>query len=150
MGKLDKLTLQPGEEAFIHFEFALKADTPWAARGHVVAWEQFKLPAAVAKDASKKPKKTRGKQASPPTLDRHDGVLVIHAGEETLSFDRNRGVLSSWKNAGVERLIHAPPRSFSVPRPTTTASNSRVPSRGGCSINGSSGSSTSWPSRSRA
>ena len=38
--------LQPGEEAWLTVRFALAKDAPWAKRGHVVAWEQFRLPLA--------------------------------------------------------------------------------------------------------
>ena len=34
----------PGREYFLKVTFALAADTPWAKRGHVVAWDQFAMP----------------------------------------------------------------------------------------------------------
>jgi beta-galactosidase len=34
----------PGREYFLKVSFALAADTPWAKRGHVVAWDQFAMP----------------------------------------------------------------------------------------------------------
>jgi beta-galactosidase len=50
-GQSEELTLplrrpavKPGAEYFLKVTFALAADTPWAKRGHVVAWDQFKLP----------------------------------------------------------------------------------------------------------
>jgi len=33
-----------GQEVFIRFSFQLKENTPWAERGHEVAWEQIQLP----------------------------------------------------------------------------------------------------------
>jgi beta-galactosidase len=36
--------LQPGAEYWLKISFALADDAPWAERGHVVAWEQFKIP----------------------------------------------------------------------------------------------------------
>ncbi|HEX8336927.1 MAG TPA: glycoside hydrolase family 2 TIM barrel-domain containing protein, partial [Pyrinomonadaceae bacterium] len=36
----------PGREYFLKVAFALAADTPWAKRGHVVAWDQFAVPFA--------------------------------------------------------------------------------------------------------
>ncbi len=36
--------LQAGQEAFLTVRFRLDRDTPWAAAGHEVAWEQFRLP----------------------------------------------------------------------------------------------------------
>jgi len=58
-GTLTRMSLAPGEQREIGFlkpklyagaeywlkiSFALAEDAPWAARGHVVAWEQFKMP----------------------------------------------------------------------------------------------------------
>ncbi len=37
-------TAQPGREYFLKVTFALASDTPWAKRGHVVAWDQFPVP----------------------------------------------------------------------------------------------------------
>ncbi|HEY9233149.1 MAG TPA: glycoside hydrolase family 2 TIM barrel-domain containing protein, partial [Blastocatellia bacterium] len=34
----------PGAEYFLKVMFRLAADTPWAARGHVVAWDQLTMP----------------------------------------------------------------------------------------------------------
>ncbi|HEX8187478.1 MAG TPA: glycoside hydrolase family 2 TIM barrel-domain containing protein, partial [Pyrinomonadaceae bacterium] len=50
---------RPGAEYFLKVTFALAADTPWAKRGHVVAWDQFALPyggrAVPARDAASAP-----------------------------------------------------------------------------------------------
>ena len=37
-------TLNPGREYHLKVTFVLAKDTPWAPRGHAVAWEQFSLP----------------------------------------------------------------------------------------------------------
>ncbi|MEO7453172.1 MAG: glycoside hydrolase family 2 TIM barrel-domain containing protein, partial [Fimbriimonadales bacterium] len=34
---------EPGAERFLRIAFKLKQDTAWAARGHEIAWQQFKL-----------------------------------------------------------------------------------------------------------
>ena len=39
---------QPGVEYFVNFEFMLKADTPWAEKGYVVARDQMPVRAAAA------------------------------------------------------------------------------------------------------
>ncbi|HWS89537.1 MAG TPA: glycoside hydrolase family 2 TIM barrel-domain containing protein [Pyrinomonadaceae bacterium] len=41
---LRRPSLKPGAEYFLKVTFALAADTPWAKRGHVVAWDQFEMP----------------------------------------------------------------------------------------------------------
>ncbi|MBC7316639.1 MAG: DUF4981 domain-containing protein, partial [Chloroflexi bacterium] len=39
-----KPTLQPGAEYWLTLHFTLAHETPWAAWGHEVAWEQFRMP----------------------------------------------------------------------------------------------------------
>lgn len=41
---LPRPALKPGAEYFLKVSFALADDTPWAKRGHVVAWDQFAMP----------------------------------------------------------------------------------------------------------
>jgi len=41
---LAKPDLQPGSECWLKVTFALAQDEPWAARGHIVAWDQFQMP----------------------------------------------------------------------------------------------------------
>lgn len=50
-GQSEEITLplrrpapKPGAEYFLKVTFALGADSPWAKRGHVVAWDQFAMP----------------------------------------------------------------------------------------------------------
>ncbi len=40
----NKPQLQPGVEYWIKVSFALAEDNSWARRGHVLAWDQFKIP----------------------------------------------------------------------------------------------------------
>ena len=39
-----KPKIQAGMEYFIKINFSLVEDSPWAERGHIVAWDQFELP----------------------------------------------------------------------------------------------------------
>ncbi len=41
---LRQLQLQPGSEYWLKISFALAEDAPWAAGGHIVAWDQFEVP----------------------------------------------------------------------------------------------------------
>lgn len=41
---LKRPAVLPGREYLLKVTFALAADTPWAKRGHVVAWDQFAVP----------------------------------------------------------------------------------------------------------
>jgi len=40
----EKPDLQPGTECWLKVSFVLAEDASWAERGHVVAWDQFKVP----------------------------------------------------------------------------------------------------------
>ncbi len=40
----EKPELEPGAEYWLTLSFSLAENTPWAAQGHEVAWEQFKVP----------------------------------------------------------------------------------------------------------
>ena len=89
---------QPGVEYFLGLSFRLAADTPWAPRGHEIAWDQFPLP-----------------DSAPPataTAVFRGGLLARTNGDSTeisgndfkLTFDRVSGVLRSWKTGEAELL----------------------------------------------
>jgi len=68
--------LRPGAECFLKLTFTLADDTMWAERGHVVAWDQFKLP-FVGPDA---PAAAVADMPPVEVSDRHSAVIV--AGED--------------------------------------------------------------------
>jgi beta-galactosidase len=49
------LPREPNVEYFLEVSFTLRNDTPWAAAGHEVAWEQFPLPLAATTPAAATP-----------------------------------------------------------------------------------------------
>lgn len=94
---------EPGVEYFLEVAFTLKQDQPWAAAGHEVAWDEFKLPDAAPPLA-----------AAPANLPRLTiNVAANHvrvAGQDfEAGFDSQAGTLSSWRYHGVE-LIATPLR----------------------------------------
>ena len=46
----EKPELEPGAEYWLTLSFTLAENTPWAEKGHEVAWEQFKVPWDVPSD----------------------------------------------------------------------------------------------------
>jgi beta-galactosidase len=96
-------TPAPGVEYFLELSFRLKQTTPWAKRGHEVAWDQFQLPdaapALLAKAASHPPLKFAETAAG----------LRITGGNFELQFDPKQGALTSWRAHGTE-LIESPLR----------------------------------------
>lgn len=94
---------QPGVEYFLELGFRLKSDTTWAKAGHELAWDQFKLPDAVAPQVAKassapRLRLSRGKSHSTVT---GKGFKVV--------FDNATGMLNSWELDGTE-LVHSPLR----------------------------------------
>ncbi len=53
---LRRPAMKPGAEYFLKVTFALAADTPWAQKGHVVAWDQFAMPGAARPQTAYVPK----------------------------------------------------------------------------------------------
>lgn len=64
--------LKSGAEYLLKVTFALSGDTPWAGKGHIVAWDQFaipyELPAAPARVTATTPRVTVSETADAVTL----------------------------------------------------------------------------------
>jgi beta-galactosidase len=95
--------LEPGTEYWLTLSFVLAQETPWAQKGHEVAWEQFKvgfetpeppvllvsdLPAVVMEDAGQ--------------------MIDIRGPDFELAFDRLAGTISSWQYRGQELVRRGP------------------------------------------
>ncbi|MBE3135752.1 MAG: DUF4981 domain-containing protein, partial [Acidobacteria bacterium] len=108
---LPKLQADPGVEYLLSVSFALKRETPWAKRGHEVAWEQWPLPLPPV-------------LPSPPVVSDvpvpswplwlADGSLVarITGREFALVFDKLNGVITSYSYRGVKLLERGPLPDF--------------------------------------
>lgn len=53
--QVDDVVYNKSSETFITFRFALKEDCEWAEKGHIIAWEQFKLGSPADKQESLSP-----------------------------------------------------------------------------------------------
>ena len=93
----------PGVEYFLELSFRLKDDTPWAKRGHELAWDQFKLPDAAPAEVA------RVDSFAKLQLEQTDSQAVIRGSDFVATFDKKAGTLASWKANGVE-LIESPLR----------------------------------------
>ncbi len=108
---LPALTAEPGVEYFLNVSFALKRETPWARRGHEMAWEQWPLtlpaPPPVPPVTSDVP------APSNPLWIAEDGTFLRVTGREfALVFDRLNGVLLSYSYRGVKLLDRGPLPDF--------------------------------------
>jgi len=90
----------PGAEYFLEISFILKANEPWAKRGHEVAWDEFKLPDSAPAEVGSAPRR-----ANLRLVQNGDTARVIGRDFE-ISFDRGAG-MKSWK-AGRTELIRTP------------------------------------------
>ena len=107
----EKPNLQPGAEYWLKISFALAEDATWAAKGHVVAWEQFEIPfdtpqAPLADIADMPPLK----------LWESDAAFRITGRDFELLVGKSSGAIESFKFNGKE-LIAEPliPNFWRVP-----------------------------------
>ncbi len=87
----------PAEAANGLFEITceLNHDTPWAPRGHEVAWAQH---------GQVEPLPAPERAAAPLTVQECCGALCVCGDDFCLKFDAKQGVLTSWTKAGVEMI----------------------------------------------
>jgi beta-galactosidase len=101
--------LTPGAEYHLKISFRLATDTPWAAAGHEVAWEQFVVPFP----ASAKP---AGINELPPvSLAETDHAITIEGQNFTVVFDRATGSLVSYRANGLDLLQSGPREQYYRP-----------------------------------
>ncbi|MHC4461944.1 MAG: beta-galactosidase, LacZ type [Planctomycetota bacterium] len=107
----NKPKLQPGAEYWLKITFALAADTTWAKRGHILAWDQFQLPFDVPPvpivDLN---------TMSPLTLKQTAQKITITGRGFELTFRKSSGTLESFV-FNKKRLIASPlvPNFWRVP-----------------------------------
>ncbi|MBP6470403.1 MAG: DUF4981 domain-containing protein [Chloroflexi bacterium] len=92
-------TAKPGREYHLLVECVLAADAPWAAAGHVVAWEQLALPVKVAVPRLASPGEMR------PLDVMETAVSVTISGKGfALTFNRQTGALTEFLTPGLSLL----------------------------------------------
>ncbi len=87
---LPEIEPEPGVEYWLNLSFALKNDLPWAAKGHEISWEQFKLPfhsPAPQMDTSR----------VPPLAVADSGSLARFSGPDfAMTFDKQTGAIAQY------------------------------------------------------
>ena len=123
---LPAVTPAAGVEYFLNVRFLTSAEADLLPAGHVVAWEQLRLPGyrdRVAVDVTKTAKITRTR----------NGDLLTLQGEVrdfALTFDLERGELISYSYRGVDLIETGPEPNFWRP-PTDNDYGSNMPTRQG-------------------
>jgi beta-galactosidase len=101
----------PGEH-FLRIEFRLRDDTPWAQKGHVVAWEQFALPWGERAE----PWNQRN-SIGPPQLSESESQITVSAGDVDVVIDKATGMITSYETRGA--ALMASPLQLNFWRPPT-------------------------------
>ena len=93
-----------GAEVFLNLSCKLRAATPWAEQGHVVAWDQFKLAFGSLRSRGGVP--SRDGDAC-VRLERQSGTLCANGPGWRFAWDAQTGLLQSWETGGREQLAGA-------------------------------------------
>ena len=99
---LENVVLKGAEEAFVNFEFTLKADTSWAPAGTLLAHDQIDVSEIFERVAEARPsKKTK------PELQEKSGSFVVRNGDAVLKIrkDDGTGTLSKEKKTVLKELF---------------------------------------------
>lgn len=95
-----------GREFWLEVAYTLKDDTLWAARGHEVAFAQFKV-----RDARPLAVPTILVKSMPQPVDLYDKVVLADDGCK-LVFDKTSGLLTEWVADGTSLLVRGPRANF--------------------------------------
>lgn len=103
---LPKIQTIPGVEYWLNLSFALKSGTPWAAKGHEIAWEQFKLFAASSAPSA-------NFAVAPALAIKETAVAAELKGKNfSLLFNKKEGVITSYIYKGTVLLERGPRPDF--------------------------------------
>jgi beta-galactosidase len=102
-----KPELEPGAEYWLTVSFALAESTPWAEKGHEVAWEQFKIPWEVPAVPV-----TPEEELSALELKDAGEQVTVKGGDFQLVFDKKAGTIASWRYQETELIQRGPKINF--------------------------------------
>lgn len=110
-----------GAEYFLNVRFVLAADTPWAAKGHVIGWDQFSL--------GQRPRNERSPAfAKDIHLSENSEAFTFTDGALTARIGKASGALESFEFAGKQLLTGALVPNYWRP-PTDNDRGNNMPSR---------------------
>ena len=105
-----KIVAEPGKEYYLKVSFALAQDTLWAPKGHVVAWDQFKLP--VVTEPLTGPETVK----DAVQVTESDDAVTVAGKDFTVKIGKKSGAIESLESKGTQ-LLAAPlvPNFWRVP-----------------------------------
>ena len=95
-----KPELIPGCEYWLNVSFHIKKEKFWAEKGFVVAWDQFRMPWAVAPEPEKDLSGMK-----PVRFEQSDNSIVVSGEEVKISVNKKNGSLSNYNWKGNELII---------------------------------------------
>jgi beta-galactosidase len=103
---LPSFTIEPDEEAFLNFQFTAAEETPWCAKGYLLAWDQLSIPATLGTHAPA----SQDEQTSfgPLSLEQNDGQITVGNDALRLVADQETGTISSLRWNNEELLVRGP------------------------------------------
>jgi beta-galactosidase len=110
-----------GAEYFLNVRFLLAEDAPWAAKGHVIAWDQFALGQQPRSDA-------RFSQMKNLDVTEDADAFVLSNGAVTARVGKKSGALESFEFSGRQYLAGALVPNFWRP-PTDNDRGNNMPAR---------------------
>ena len=112
--RLDALLETHPGEYWLNLSFRLAASTPWASRGHEVAWAQLPMPMPMSTPVTTAtPAATPAISAlaeEPPVLTPHETETELRvAGEDfSLTWDKRQGGIKEWVYQGLPLILAGP------------------------------------------
>lgn len=103
--------IRPGARYWLTVTFALRQETSWAEAGHVVAWDQFRLPFDVPEPAA-----VDAEGLARIELKERDGAIEVAGEDFAVVVGRDSGLLESYRHGG-RQLLAGPltPNFWRVP-----------------------------------
>lgn len=100
-GSLQKLPA--GNEAFLNVRFFLAKDTSWAKQGHLLAWEQFKLPVKLVT-----PKASAKKATADLAVGQTRDAICVRGDGFAVEFDAKQGRITNFAFGKKNLLLEGP------------------------------------------
>ncbi len=120
-----KPQLEPGTEYFLKITFVLARDTSWATKGHIIAWDQLKLPfetpSAEVLKISTMPK---------VKLLESKNAFTVNGKDFQVTIDRQSGAIESFRFSGQELVVSPLVPNFWRP-PIDNDNGNKMPKRQG-------------------
>jgi beta-galactosidase len=112
---LPHLELTPGSEYFLRILLHTSKDELWVKSGHVIAWEQFKMPYNIPR-----PPVLASDESKPLKVEEYGDSIIISGKSFTILFNKKIGTITDYKFQSV-KLIHTDPEAIYGIRPDPPA-----------------------------